>query len=93
MKTFKQTALRVFFMIEVTAFAGVYLFGPSGLQSMMLLEKENSELDRSIERLVAEVGQCEQKIARYKADDFYKEKIAREQLQMAREGDEVFLVE
>lgn len=93
MKTFKQTVLRVFFALEVSVFAGVYLFGPNGLQSMVLLERENNDLDHDIERLLAEVSTCENKLVSCKADDFYKEKIAREQLQMAREGDEVFLIE
>ncbi len=92
MKTFKKTALRVFFALEVSVFAGVYLFGPNGLQTMVLLEQENNEQDHEIARLSSEIGICEQKLALCKTDDFYKEKIAREQLQMAREGDEVFLV-
>lgn len=93
MKTFKQTALRVFFALEVVVFTGVYLFGPTGLQTVVLLERENGELDRHIEQLLAQVSQCEQQVAACKTDDFYKEKIAREQLQMAREKDEVYLVE
>lgn len=93
MKTFKKSALRVFFILEVTVFAGVYLFGPNGLQTMVLLEQENGDQDNEIVRLLAEVVSCEHKIAEYKADDFFKEKIAREQLQMARDGDEVYLIE
>lgn len=90
MRTFKRTMLRVFFALEVFIFIGVYLFGPSGLQTMLRLEHENAELGREIEVLQTEVGSWEQKIVVWKADDFYKEKIAREQLQMARVGDEIF---
>lgn len=90
MRTFKRTMLRVFFALEVSVFVGVYLFGPSGLQTMLRLEHENVELDQEIEKLQVEVGSWEQKIIVWKGDDFYKEKIAREQLQMARSGDEIF---
>jgi cell division protein FtsB len=92
MKTVKQTILRVFFALEMCVFLGLYLFGPSGFQSIIVLERENAELKFEIERLDEQTDQCRQKIAACQADSFYKEKIAREQLQMAREGDEVFLI-
>jgi len=91
MKTFKRTMLRIFFAIEVCVFAGVYLFGPSGLQTMMRLEKENSVLNAEITQLQQEAAEWEQKIAHW--DDFSKEKIAREQLQMARTGDQIFYLQ
>jgi len=90
MKTFKRTMLRVFFAIEVCVFAGVYLFGPSGLQTMVRLSKENDQLALEIFDLQGQVSDWQQKIALWQSDDFYKEKIAREQLQMARRGDEIF---
>ena len=90
MKTFKHIMLRVFFALEVSVFIGVYLFGPNGWQTMLRLECENAELSQEINGLQAEVGLWEKKIVVWKADDFYKEKIAREQLQMARAGDEIF---
>lgn len=90
MKTFKRTMLRVFFAVEVCVFVGVYLFGPSGLQTMVRLERENSHLDDEICQIQADLDGWKDKIAVWQSDDFYKEKIAREQLQMARSGDEVF---
>ena len=93
MKTFKRTMLRVFFAVEVCVFVGVYLFGPGGLQAMVQLEKENKQLDAEIVQLQAEVDQWRQNIALWESDDFYKEKVAREQLQMAKAGDEIFYLE
>jgi len=90
MKRVKRTLLRLFFGLEVCVFVGVYLFGPSGLQSIVRLERENKQLDQEIEQLQARVAVAEQKLTVWQSDDFYKEKIAREQLQMARKGDEVF---
>lgn len=90
MKTVKRTLLRLFFGLEVCVFVGVYLFGPSGLQTIVRLKHENRQLDQEIEQLQARVAVAEQKLAVWQSDDFYKEKIAREQLQMARKGDEIF---
>jgi len=90
MKTFKRTMLRVFFAVEVCVFVGVYLFGPSGLQTMIRLEEENEVLETQLAGLQKEVAAWEQKIVLWQSDDFFKEKIAREQLQMARTGDEIF---
>ena len=90
MKTVKRTLLRLFFGLEVCVFVGVYLFGPSGLQTIVRLKRENRQLDQEIEELQARVAVAEQKLAVWQSDDFYKEKIAREQLQMARKGDEIF---
>jgi len=92
MKTFKRTMLRVFFAIEICVFLGVYLFGPGGLQTMVRFEGENRALDEQINELKMEVQLWEHKIALWQSDDFYKEKIAREQLQMARSGDQIFYV-
>jgi hypothetical protein len=39
-----------------------------------------------------EIEQLEQEIYAWQTDDFYKEKVAREQLQMARKGDELFYI-
>ena len=90
MKTVKRTLLRLFFGLEVCVFVGVYLFGPSGLQTIVRLKRENRQLDQEIEQLQVRVAVAEQKLAVWQSDDFYKEKIAREQLQMARKGDEIF---
>ena len=90
MKTFKRTMLRVFFAVEIFVFIGAYLFGPSGLQAMRQLEKENKKLDFEIVQLQEEVDSWEKKITLWKSDDFYKEKVAREHLQMVKAGDEIF---
>lgn len=90
MRTFKRTMLRIFFVLEVFVFVGVYFLGPSGFQTMIRLERENQEIEKEINGLSDSVISWEQKILVWQSDDFYKEKIAREQLQMARSGDEVF---
>ncbi len=90
---FKRTLLRGFFVLEVCVFIGVYMFGPSGLQRMISLKGENDKLNQELSSLKKEVDLWEQKITLWKSDDFYKEKVAREKLQMARSSDEVFYLQ
>ena len=46
----------------------------------------------STDQLQQEVKTIQEDIDLWKTDDFYKEKIAREQLQMARKGDKLFYI-
>ena len=92
MKIYKRTIVRLFFAVEVMVFVGVYLFGGNGLQYLRRLQNENQKLKNEIGTLEAEVKVIEQQIVAWQADDFYKEKIAREKLQMARKGDEIYFL-
>ena len=92
-KIYKKTIVRLFFLIEVIIFVGVYLFGANGLQYLIRLQNENNQLKNEIVDLQKEVKIVEQEIVSWQSDDFFKEKIAREQLQMARKGDEIYLVD
>ena len=93
MKIYKRTIVRLFFVVEVMVFVGVYLFGGNGVQYLRRLKDENQNLKNEVLQIQAEVKVIEQQIASWKADDFYKEKIAREKLQMARKGDEIYFIE
>ena len=92
MKEFKRSALRVFFCIEILVFVGIYFFGVHGIQALMRLQEENVCLEREIVALKAGVAELESDIHVWNSQPFYKEKIAREQLQMARSGDTVYYV-
>jgi len=93
LKIYKRTIVRLFFTLEVIVFVGVYLFGGSGLQYLRVLRNENEKLKNEIVKLEADVKSIELQIASWQSDDFYKEKIAREKLQMAKKGDEIYFVE
>jgi len=93
MKIYKRTIFRLFFFIEVAIFVGVYIFGGNGMQYSHRLECENEELFAEVSALKKEVGQIEQQIVHWESDDFYKEKVAREKLQMARKNDQIYFVQ
>lgn len=90
MHVLKQKIIQLFFVIEVMVFAGVYLFGAQGIQALLRLKRDNNELDKEIKALQTEVAHLEQQIDVWNAHPFYKEKIAREQLQMARPDDQIY---
>jgi len=83
----------LFFVVEVMVFVGVYLFGGNGVQYLRRLKHENQLLKNEIVQLESEVKLIEQQIVAWKADDFYKEKVAREKLQMAKKSDEIYFIE
>jgi cell division protein FtsB len=80
-------------MVEVMVFIGVYLFGGNGLQYLHRLQNENHKLEHEIIVLQTQVKEIESQIAAWQADDFYKEKIAREKLQMAKKDDQIYFIE
>lgn len=84
--------MKVLLLLEMAAFGHIYFFGNNGIK--VLQEQKNGvvELKHAITHLDDEVAQLEKEIYAWQTDDFYKEKVAREQLQMARKGDELFYI-
>lgn len=90
MKEVKRIVLRILFGFEISFFMYVYLFGSQGIQAWMQVKKENAIVEQEIERLHNEIAHLTNQIVDWQQDILGKEKIAREQLQMARKGDEIY---
>jgi len=88
----KQRALRFFFAAEIIVFTVFYIFGSNGMQQMIQLQKQQEDIEVKITQAKCEVAVLNKQIADWEASSFCKEKVAREQLQMAREGDEVYYI-
>ena len=56
----------------------------------MQLKKENAQSTRHLVQVKQELAGLQHELNTVRNDTFYKEKIAREQLQMARLGDQIF---
>lgn len=89
---FKRIALRIFFTLEILVFTIVYFVGPQGIQTLWRLQGENDELANQINGLHTEIDSLQGKIVAWNTHDFYKEKVAREQLQMARKGEQIYYI-
>ena len=92
MKRLKRIVARLFFGLEIIIFAGFYIGGPHGLLVQRALERENRELLLETQKIQNELLALNDSIAQWDAHPFFKEKIAREQLQMAREGDQIYYI-
>lgn len=88
----KRHMLRIFFMFEIVVFAGIYFFSAQGLQVLQGMQKENELVYEKITYLNNEIAVLEEEVSEWENNSFYKEKIAREELQMAKKGDEVYFL-
>lgn len=92
MKKLKRALLRIFFALEIVACAFFYLFGAQGLRTLSHMKQENQQLAGRINSMRESIKEIEMEIALWQTNDFYKEKKAREQLQMARTDDIVYYI-
>ena len=88
----KSYVSRIFLLVEMLIFLGVYFLGIDGLQKLSMLRDENIKLEQEVATLNNEIATLEHEIVAWNTDPFYKEKVAREQLQMAREQDEILFI-
>lgn len=88
----KKNMGRLAFIIEVVLFTGYYLMGANGIVALVSMNREIGSTQREISLLKDEVHQLQDHIALQKKHPFFKEKIAREQLQMAHEGEEIYII-
>lgn len=75
---------------EVVVFAGFFIRGPQGLRNLSDIYLEQAAMQEGLTQLNQEVAVLKQDIDNWNKHSFHKEKIAREQLQMARPDDEIF---
>ncbi len=87
---YKKLLLRIFFGMEIALFIGIYLGGSQGFSMLKMMKKENNLLIQEIVSVEGEVHLLEGECQKWERDTFYKERWARERLQMARSDDEVY---
>lgn len=90
MKKFYAYLLYAVLGVELVVFAGFFVRGPQGLQNLSDIYVEQSAMQEGLTQLTQEVTALKQDIDNWNKHSFHKEKIAREQLQMARPDDEIF---
>ena len=92
MKELKKKLFRVFFCAEVLVFVLLYWFGTQGMQTLRQLRYGNKLLAQQVAEAEQELVTLEEYIVHCEQNNFYKEKIAREQLQMARADETIYYV-
>jgi len=90
MKKIYAYALYLVLGVEVAFFANLYIRGPQGIETLRDMYAEEVTMREGVDQLQLEVTSLKRDIDDWQKHPFHKEKIAREQLQMARSDDEVF---
>jgi len=88
----KKTIVNVFLLSEMVCFIYLYLLGTNGIKILQNQRLMVYELRKELELAEKEVKQLQEELYVWQTDDFYKEKVAREQLQMARKDDKLFYI-
>lgn len=88
----KRFLLRVSFVVEIIIFFAIYCFGSKGVQALLTLRKENTQIAFQVSKLQQEVNELEQQVDDWKSSSFYQEKVARETLHMAKKNEEVYFI-
>jgi cell division protein FtsB len=83
---------RLFLGVEIVVFGLFYWFGADGFRNLHKFNHEKSMLEQEVRVLSGEIDQLNNEVIAFEQDIFYREKLAREQLQMARKNEEIFLV-
>lgn len=91
-KTIKKKLFWGLLLAELVAIVIFYTSGNNGIVATMLLTKETQKIKNEIQLLEQEIVQLQDRLTAWHTCPFYKEKVAREQLQMARHDDEVYYI-
>ncbi len=91
MNPFTRMMFKLLFCLEIGLFAWTYLFGVQGIHAVLMMERGDKQLKNSVENLKGEIKELEESIMLWKTNPFYKEKRAREQLQMVGKDESVFI--
>lgn len=92
-KKVKQTVLQSFFVLELFTIGFFYLFGTQGLPVVYRFRQENQQLQEEIVQMRVEVAALEKELNDWHHYPYYKEKIARQQLQMARADEQIYYMQ
>lgn len=92
MKKIKKIILRTLLGIEFFIFGWMYVYGPHGIRELRHMRHENTVLEQEVAVLHGDVQALENKIVAWNVHPFYKEQVAREQLQMARKDEIIYYI-
>jgi cell division protein FtsB len=78
--------------LEIFIFSWAYISGPQGMTVIKQMEQKNKKSAEKIAMLKDELSQLTDEITAWQKNPFYKEKMAREQLQLARPDEHIYFV-
>ena len=92
-KQLKKKFLRFFLGIEIVVFGATYFWGAHGLRALINKSQKNVELEHKLGVLQDGIRELETQIEQWHVHPFYRERIAREKLQMARKDEQIYFID
>lgn len=92
MYALKRVCARMLFVAEILIFTYVYFFGAYGFGALLVVREECSGLAAQVQERTLLVKGIQDQIIAWNVHSYPKEKLAREQLQMARKDEVVYLL-
>ncbi len=78
------------FVMELVVLMYAYCYGKDGLHILSLVQKKQQFVQKKIKKIKQRIVVLQEQIEEWHTNDFYVERFAREQLQMARRGDVIY---
>ena len=88
----KRLSVRLLFACELLVFVWVYFYGAHGFLELTALREECALIAAQKRQKAEDIKLLQEKIIAWNVHSFEKEKLAREQLQMARKDEIIYLV-
>lgn len=92
MKFHKRMVPRAILAVEIVVFMWMYCFGSQGIRAVYAMRTENDLLEVQLAQEHKMLTLLERDVQMWQENSFVKEKLAREQLQMAREDEEIYIL-
>lgn len=86
----KKIVVQLVLSVELFTWSIWYYYGQKGVGAISEMKHNNVLCENRLKELKAKIAAYEYEIDQWNLSTFYKEKIAREQLQMARHNDVIF---
>lgn len=86
----KKIVVQLILSVELVTWSAWYYYGQKGIAAISAMKGNNAVFEQRLNDLRTKIAIHEHEIDQWDLSTFYKEKIAREQLQMARHNDIIF---
>ncbi len=87
---YKTIIIRFLCMGEILFFLINFLYAENGLPAILSLQHENEHLMKEIQQIKESLIAMEEQLLEWNRYPYYKEKVAREQLQMVRNDEVIY---
>lgn len=89
----KKMMVRIAFVLQLILYGAWYVWGEHGLKALTFMVEQNELVTRENQMLEKELARLDERLILLQEDPFFKETIARTQLQMARSDETVYYID